>query len=125
MRKFGLLPKILIAIVLGIVCSLFFPMWAARIFETFNSIFSNFLGMFIPLLIIGLVAPAIADLGRGAGKLLLYTVLLAYLSTIMAGFVSYFTCRWTFPSLLGGSIGAFDGFDTSNAVNDIGNPRRA
>ena len=29
MRKFGLLPKILIAIVLGIVCSLFFPMWAA------------------------------------------------------------------------------------------------
>ena len=116
MRKFGLLPKILIAIVLGIVCSLFFPMWAARIFETFNSIFSNFLGMFIPLLIIGLVAPAIADLGRGAGKLLLYTVLLAYLSTILAGFVSYFTCRWTFPSLLGGSIGVFDGFDTSNAV---------
>ena len=67
MRKFGLLPKILIAIVLGILCSLFFPLWAARIFETFNSVFSNFLGMFIPLLIIGLVAPAIADLGLAEG----------------------------------------------------------
>ena len=73
----GLLPKILIAIFLGILCSLFFPTWAARVFVTFNSIFGNFLGMFIPLLIIGLIAPAIADLGKGAGKLLLITIAIA------------------------------------------------
>ena len=63
MKRIPLLAKIAVAILLGILCSLFFPVWAVRIFETFNSLFSNFLGMFIPLLILGLVAPAIADLG--------------------------------------------------------------
>jgi len=112
-KKLGLLPLILIAIALGIVCSMFLPDWAVRIFVTFNSIFSNFLGMFIPLLIIGLVAPAIADLGKEAGRLLVITVLIAYVSTITAGFVSYFACRWSFPSLIGNNIGAFDGIESA------------
>ena len=88
-KKMGLLPKILIAIALGIVCSFFLPGWAVRVFLTFNSIFSNFLGMFIPLLIIGLVAPGIAELGKGAGKLLLITVVLAYGSTVLSGAFAY------------------------------------
>ena len=112
----GLLPKILIAIVLGILCSLFFPTWAARVFVTFNSIFGNFLGMFIPLLIIGLIAPAIADLGKGAGKLLLITIAIAYLSTILAGFFSYFTCRATYPALLGSSVKALGEMDMAGSV---------
>ena len=112
----GLLPKILIAIVLGILCSLFFPTWAARVFVTFNSIFGNFLGMFIPLLIIGLIAPAIADLGKGAGKLLLITIAIAYLSTILAGFFSYFTCRATYPALLGNSVKALGEMDMAGSV---------
>ena len=114
--KLGLLPKILIAIALGILCSLFFPVWAARVFVTFNSIFGNFLGMFIPLLIIGLIAPAIADLGKGAGKLLLITILIAYLSTILAGFFSYFTCRATYPSLLGDSVNSLKEMDMEGAI---------
>jgi Na+/H+-dicarboxylate symporter len=85
LKKFGILPKILVAIALGILCSFFFPGWAVRVFLTFNSIFGNFLGMFIPLLIIGLVAPGISDLGNGAGKLLLITVALAYGSTVLSG----------------------------------------
>ena len=36
--KVGLLPKILIAIVLGIVCSTFFPEFLTRIFVTINGI---------------------------------------------------------------------------------------
>ena len=62
MKKFhiGLLPRILIAIVLGILCGLFFPQGLVRGFATFNSIFSNLLGFFIPIIIIGLVTPAIA-----------------------------------------------------------------
>ena len=67
-RKIGLLPKVIIAILLGIGCSFFFPNWSVRLFITFNSIFSSFLGLFIPLLIIGLIAPGIADLGKGAGN---------------------------------------------------------
>lgn len=98
--KFGLLPRVLVAIALGIVCSLFFPMWAARAVATFNSLFSNFLGFIIPLLILGLVAPGIAEMGKSAGKLLLITVALAYTSTLLAGYFSYFTCRFTYPLIL-------------------------
>jgi len=97
---FGLLPKIIIAIGLGVVCGLFFPDWLGRIFLTVNSLFGNFLGFIIPLLILGLVAPGIADLGKGAGRLLLITALLAYCFTLFSGFFTYFTCDWVFPWLL-------------------------
>ena len=90
--KLGLLPRIIIAIALGIVCGLFFPGWIVRIFLTVNSLFGNFLNFIIPLLILGLVAPGIADLGKGAGRLLLITALLAYGFTLFSGFFTYFTC---------------------------------
>jgi Na+/H+-dicarboxylate symporter len=98
--KIGLLPKVIIVIVAGIVASLFFPMWGVRIFVTISSIFSGFLSFIIPLIILGLVAPGIADLGKGAGKLLAITALIAYGSTILAGLFSYFTTRWSLPLLL-------------------------
>lgn len=98
--KPGLLTKIIIAICLGILFSLFSPVWVVRIFATINGIFGNFLGFIIPLLILGLVAPGIADLGKGAGKLLAITAAIAYGSTIVAGFFSYFTTRWSLPLLL-------------------------
>lgn len=112
----GLLPKVLIAIALGIGCSFFFPGWAVRLFLTFNGIFSNFLSLFIPLLIIGLVAPGIADLGKNAGRLLAVTVILAYVSTVLSGLFSYYTCKWTYPSLLGDSLKAFGNIDMSNSL---------
>ena len=52
------------------------------------------------LIILGLVAPGIADLGKGAGKLLAITALIAYGSTIVAGLFSYFTTRWSLPLML-------------------------
>ena len=116
MKKLGILPKILIAIALGIGCSFFFPGWAVRVFLTFNSIFSNFLGMFIPLLIIGLVAPGIADLGKGAGKLLLITVLLAYSSTVLSGVFTYFSCYFAYPHILGNGLTALGNMDMSNTL---------
>lgn len=115
-KKFGILPKILIAIALGIVFSFFMPGWAVRVFLTFNSIFGNFLGMFIPLLIIGLVAPGIADLGKGAGRLLLITVALAYGSTILSGAFSYFSCSLVYPHILGNGLTALGNMDMANAL---------
>jgi len=112
----GLLPKVLIAIVLGIVCSLFFPSWAVRLFITFNTLFSNFLSLFIPILIIGLIAPGIGDLGKGAGKLLFITTGLAYLSTIIAGFFSFGVCSHTYSSILGDSMGALGQMDFSGGL---------
>ncbi len=99
----GLLPRIIIAIILGIVFGLFLPKGAVRLFVTFNSIFSNFLQFMIPLIIIGLVTPAISNIGQGAGKLLLITVLIAYCDTVFAGLLSYGTSVSVFPKLIGGT----------------------
>ncbi len=102
MKKFklGLLPRILIAIVLGIVVGCFLPLPAVRIFTTFNGIFGNFLQFLIPLIIVGLVTPAIAGIESGAGKLLLVTVIVAYVDTVCAGLFSYLTSVSVFPGLI-------------------------
>ena len=103
--KPGLLGSIAIAIAAGIAVGYIAPMWLAQTFATFNSIFSHFLGFMIPLIIIGFVTPAIADVGGRAGKLLAATALLAYAATFLAGLLSYFTGTLTFPSLIGGEAG--------------------
>lgn len=97
-----MLGRIIIAIIIGIALGHVIPMWMADIFATFNYIFSQFLGFLIPLIIIGFVTPAIADIGGKAGKMLLVTALLAYTATIMAGLISYFTASALFPSMLQG-----------------------
>ena len=102
-HKFGLLPKVLLAIALGIVFGLFVPEWFTRIALTFNNIFGNFLNFVIPLLILGLVAPGIADLGSKAGRLLVITAALAYAFTLFSGFGTFFTSLGVLPRLLGGT----------------------
>lgn len=101
----GLLPFIIIAIVLGIIAGNVLSMPIARVFATFNSIFSQFLGFMIPLIIIGLVTPAIADIGDGAGKMLVATVALAYFDTVLAGLIGYGTGSLLFPDMIAGSTG--------------------
>lgn len=98
--KIGLLPKIIIAIVCGVVFGMFLPGEIVRVFLTFNGIFSQFLGFLIPLLILGLVAPAISDIGQGAGKMLIATTALAYFATVTSGLLSYAVSELTFPSLI-------------------------
>lgn len=100
--KFGLLPRILVAIILGVAIGSWLPLPITRVFITFNSIFGQFLGFMIPLIIVGLVTPAIGDIGNGAGKLLVITVLIAYLDTILAGFISFGTGSWLFPDMIKG-----------------------
>jgi Na+/H+-dicarboxylate symporter len=96
----NLLFKVFLAIVLGIVFGLYFPESVNRIFATFNALFSQFLNFAIPLIIMGLIMPAISDLGGGAGKLLLLTTAIAYGSTLFSGFMTYFTTLGIFSSLL-------------------------
>ena len=98
--KIGLLGRIIIAIALGIVFGNFLPEVLVRIFVTFNGIFSEFLGFIIPLIILGLVTPAIADIGSQAGRMLVVTTLVAYTATLISGFLSYFTGATFFPSMI-------------------------
>ncbi|WP_026449894.1 dicarboxylate/amino acid:cation symporter [Aequorivita capsosiphonis] len=96
----NLLFKVFLAIVLGIIFGQYLPESVNRIFTTFNAFFGQFLNFAIPLIIMGLIMPAIADLGKGAGKLLLLTAAIAYGSTLFSGFMTYFTASNIFPQLL-------------------------
>ena len=102
LKSIPLLGWIVIAIVLGILTGPVMPAWLGGVFLTYNSIFSGFLGFIVPLIILGLVTPAIAELGKGAGKWLGITAGIAYGSTILAGLLAYFTSRWLFTPTLSG-----------------------
>ncbi|MGO3108642.1 MAG: dicarboxylate/amino acid:cation symporter [Sphingobacterium sp.] len=102
----NLLFKVIIAILLGIGIGLIIPEWMGRIFATFNSLFDQLLKFIIPLIIVGLIVPAIAKLGQTAGKLLLSTVAIAYGSTLFAGLSSYFTSIAVFPAMLKDQVAA-------------------
>lgn len=98
--RISLLGWVAIAIVSGIVLGQVMPAGMVRLFVTFNGLFGNFLSFSIPLIILGLVAPAIGEIGKGAGRLLLVTALIAYGSTIFSGFFTYFSASAVFPTML-------------------------
>ncbi|QOR45700.1 dicarboxylate/amino acid:cation symporter [Trueperella pecoris] len=100
LKRAGILPWILVAIVTGIACGFFFPESLSRIFFSFNEIFSQFLGFAIPLIIVGLIVPAIADLGHGAGKWLGITAAIAYGSSLFAGLLTFFAAKAVYPFLI-------------------------
>ena len=111
MQKSSILVWVLVAIILALVLgsikvgdSHLVPVAVGRVFATFSAIFSQFLSFSIPLIIIGLVTPAIADLGRGAGKWLGITAALAYTSTLFAGFLTYLVAATVFPKLLSNGL---------------------
>lgn len=103
MKKFGLLPRLILGIVLGIAIGKMKFLFVVELLATFNNIFGNFLGFIIPLIIVGFVAPGIGNLGKGAGKLLGGSTLLAYVSTIIAGSFAYFVDTNIFPRFLSSS----------------------
>lgn len=100
--KIPLLVRIIIAIALGIALGSIFPSWLVRTAITLSTLFANLLQFLIPLIIVGLVTPAIGGIGKGAGRLLLLTVAIAYGSTVFSGYFSYFTSITVFPHLIGG-----------------------
>ena len=102
MKKYeiGLVPKLIIAIVIGILIGQCLPESVCRFVVTLSGIFGSFLKFVIPLMILAYVTMGIADLSQGAGKLLLITVLIAYGSTLVAGSGSYLVSSTLFPSFI-------------------------
>ncbi len=103
--RFGLFPRIVIAIMLGIGAGLIMPDWFIRIFATLNHVFGQFLSFLIPLIILGFIVPGIGELGRGAGKLLGLTTFIVYVSTVLSGMLAYGVASSFFPRLLSGASG--------------------
>lgn len=98
--KLGLVPKLFMAIIAGILIGQFLPEGVCRLVVTLSGFFSSFLKFVIPLMILAYVTMGIADLSQGAGKLLLITVALAYSSTLIAGSCSYLVSSALFPHFM-------------------------
>lgn len=99
-RSLPLLVQIVLAIAIGAVAGLLVPAWCVRVFNTFNAFFDQLLRFLIPLIIVGLVTPAIADVGRSAKRLLVITAAIAYCASVGAGFLGFFTADAVFPMLI-------------------------
>ncbi|QMT18493.1 dicarboxylate/amino acid:cation symporter [Planococcus maritimus] len=113
--QFGLLPRIVLAIVLGVLIGSFAPEALVRVFATFTGVFGGFLNFIVPLIILGFIAPGIAKLGKGSGKLLGLATAIAYLSTVVAGVLAFAAASSILPSLMeGGSLSNLD--DPENAL---------
>ena len=110
MKKLGLLPRLIIGITLGIIVGLIMNKTQSNIVTkmlgavigTYTSLFGNLLKFTVPLIILGLITPGIADLGKKAGKMLTFTTALAYISSIIAGFFAYGVGKILIPMLLHG-----------------------
>ena len=93
--KLGMFGRIVIAIAGGVALGFLFTRCgvagdvAMRVLKTFNCFFAQILKFIVPLLIIGLVTPAIADAGKGAGKMLVAVMALSYVSTCAASMFGY------------------------------------
>ena len=101
--RLGLFGQILIAIGCGVGLG-FLCMHGGgagdvcvRVLKTFNALFSQLLKFIVPLLIFGLVIPAIADVGKGAGKMLLAVMVASYCSTVIAALFGYFCASELLP----------------------------
>lgn len=103
-KKFGLLPKLILGIISGILFGLISGKIeiyeGVRALATFSSIFGNFLKFIIPFIIIGFVAPGIADLGKKAGRLLGITAAFAYVSAVLAGLMAFLVGTAILPKFI-------------------------
>ncbi len=118
--NFGLLPRIILAIALGVLIGSFSPEWLARIFATFTTIFGGFLKFIVPLIILGFIAPGIAKLGKGSGKLLGLATFFAYSSTVLAGILAYVASTTILPNFMkAGSMSNIDDPEHSLAATYI------
>ena len=103
--KLGLLPKLFIAIAIGIVTGWISPDWLIRTLNCFRDTFGQFIKFIVPFIILGLVAPAIIDTGRSAGRMLLMTIGIAWLSTVVFGYFAYGVSVTVFPKIIAGTLG--------------------
>ena len=125
LKKIPLILWIAIAIGAGVLIGLFTPGMISgindatgaaiptdlivQLFVSFSTVFSAFLSFAIPLIIIGFIVPGIGSLAQGAGKMLGITVGLAYLSSILAGFLALASALLLYPIILKGQqLASFD-----------------
>ena len=88
-KLFGSLPfRLLLGIAVGILCGLVFSESVMKVIVTLQYIMGQLITFCVPLIIIGFIAPSITKLGANASRLLGVAVVIAYVSSICAAFMS-------------------------------------
>ncbi len=101
LKKYKLLIKIVLAILLGVLVGTFLPYEITEFFIAINIVISKLLNFSIPLIIIAFVTKGISSL-ESSGKMLGITTCISYIFMVCAAFLSYFTATRLFPQFLTG-----------------------
>lgn len=120
--KIGIVGRLFIAMVIGVAIGYLAPGAVIRVLNSFGGTFGQFIKFFVPFIVIGLVTPAIAETGKGAGRLLLATMGLAYVSTLFAGGFAFGVSEFTFPRILDKSLTSVVGVKDFPAYFVLGIP---
>ena len=101
--KLGMFGRVVLAILSGVALGFAlanlggFGDVGLRVLKTFNVLFAQVLKFIVPLLILGLVTPAISNAGKGAGGLLVAVMVISYASTCVASLFAYCTAGRLLP----------------------------
>ena len=88
-KLFSNLPfRLILALAIGIGLGQLFEEGAMKIVVSLQYVLGQFITFCVPLIVIGFIAPSITRMGNNASKMLGLAVILAYLSSIFAAFMS-------------------------------------
>lgn len=111
MKKIGLIPRLIIAIILGVVVGSvsFIPVIFLELIMTAVQLFSTVMNFILPIMIVAFIVPGIAQITNNTGKLLGLTMLLSFGSLFFAALLSYVVGQSVFPFFISVSeTGLFD-----------------
>jgi Na+/H+-dicarboxylate symporter len=97
--KLGLIPKLLIGIGAGILLGFYAPMALIKFIATIGYLLGQYIKFVIPLIVIAFVGAGIARFGKQAGRILTTTLVLAYVSTILAELLAFTVGAFAIPAL--------------------------
>ena len=80
--------RLILALIIGIILGLILPFGAMKVVVSLQYILGQLVTFCVPLIVLGFVAPSITRMGNNASKMLGLAVLLAYVSSVCAAFMS-------------------------------------
>src|SRR5699024_12714390 len=96
----SLIFKLLVSIVVGILVGLVITEPIVKIIVPINEILSQLINYILPFIILGFITPAIIGLKDNAGKVLTVTLLICYLSSVGAAFMSFIAGNFIITRLI-------------------------
>ncbi|MBQ8648324.1 MAG: dicarboxylate/amino acid:cation symporter [Oscillospiraceae bacterium] len=80
--------RLILGIAIGVALGQIFPESAMKVVVSVQYILGQLITFCVPLIVIGFIAPSITKLGSNASRLLGFAVIIAYISSICAAFMS-------------------------------------